>query len=429
MATEKLIIKNFAGLNHIDIEIKKINILIGPQASGKSMIAKILFYCKGLIDEIFANGINGKTQRELDLELKNKFEDYFPVDSWRNTNFCIRYSIGEDYIEIKQSGKSPKKSGLSINYSDFYRESFDKITRISKRINENITERGTTSKIFSRFDLILESQQLFVDEVSDQLGSQYSFYQLFIPAGRSFFAHLQNNIYRLLSENYRIDPFLLDFGDYYETVKNSLTKIDQIKTEEDENYQTINTIKNRILLGKYIQINGKDYLRMNDGRQVQLSNCSSGQQEALPLTMILESLPFLGRSLTGYSVYIEEPEAHLFPTAQKDVVDLMATVYNFNPDKIQFFITTHSPYILTSFNNLLQAGILAGYSSEEKLKEITDIVPESCFLSPDEVTVYSLSDGTCESIMSAETGLIDAEIIDSVSENLAIQFDQLLDLE
>ncbi|MEB3887396.1 AAA family ATPase [Lyngbya sp. CCY1209] len=48
MATEKLIIKNFAGLNHIDIEIKKINILMGPQASGKSMIAKILFYCKGL---------------------------------------------------------------------------------------------------------------------------------------------------------------------------------------------------------------------------------------------------------------------------------------------------------------------------------------------------------------------------------------------
>lgn len=429
MAIEKLIIENFAGLNHIDIEIKKINILIGPQASGKSIIAKILFYCKGLIDEIFSSGIKGKTKRELDLELIDKFGDYFPVDSWRNKNFCIRYSIGEDYIEIKQSGTSPKKSGLSINYSDFYRDSFDKITEISKRIEKNIAGPGTTSKIFSRLDLIVESKQSFLDEVSDQFGSQYSFSQLFIPAGRSFFAHLQNNIYRLLSENYRIDPFLLEFGDYYETVKNSLARIDQVKTEEDATYQTINTIKNRILLGKYIQVNGKDYLRMNDGRQVQLSNCSSGQQEALPLTIILESLPFFGRGLTGQSVYIEEPEAHLFPTAQKDVVDLMATVYNLRPDRIQFFITTHSPYILTSFNNLLQAGILAGDSPGVKLKEITDIVPESCFLKPDEVSVYSLSDGTCESIMSAETGLIDAEIIDSVSEDLAIQFDQLLDLE
>jgi energy-coupling factor transporter ATP-binding protein EcfA2 len=38
----RLIIKNFGPITDLDIEIKKYNILIGPQASGKSTIAKLL---------------------------------------------------------------------------------------------------------------------------------------------------------------------------------------------------------------------------------------------------------------------------------------------------------------------------------------------------------------------------------------------------
>lgn len=427
MTNEKLIIKNFAGLKHIDIEIKKINIVIGPQASGKSIIAKILFYCKGLIEEIFNQGINLKTKRELDRKLKNKFEEYFPFDSWGKENFSIHYSIGKEYLKITTSGKNDKKSNLIINYSDFYKNSLTKLRQTTKRLEENINEQKGQSSLFSKFisrsDMMIRLRESFLDEISKQFGKETSFSQLFIPAGRSFFAHLQNNIFTFLSENNKIDPFIVNFGDYYDTVKNSV-KMDRIKTKDD-----IESLKNKILVGKYIQVDGKDYLKMNDGRQVQLSNCSSGQQEALPLTLILESIPFFGRGLTGQSIYIEEPEAHLFPTAQKDIVDLIATVYNLKKERIQFFITTHSPYILTSFNNLLQAGILAKDSSPNKLNQITDIVPKSRFLSPDEVAVYSLSDGKCDSIISSETGLIDAEIIDSVSEELAIEFDDLLEIE
>ncbi len=220
----------------------------------------------------------------------------------------------------------------------------------------------------------------------------------------------------------------MDFGDYYDTVKNSV-RMNRIKPESNAFFADVESLKSKILLGKYLSFDGKDYLKMSDGRQVLLSNCSSGQQEALPLTLILESIPFFGRGLTGQSTYIEEPEAHLFPTAQKDIVDLIATVYNFRKDRIQFFITTHSPYILTAFNNLLQAGMLAKAAQKEQLKRITKIVPESRFLNPDEMAVYSLSNGTCNNIISSETGLIEAEVIDSVSQDLAIQFDNLLEIE
>jgi predicted ATPase len=46
---ERLIIRNFAGIMNIKVEIKKINIIIGPQASGKSVCAKLLFFFKSFV--------------------------------------------------------------------------------------------------------------------------------------------------------------------------------------------------------------------------------------------------------------------------------------------------------------------------------------------------------------------------------------------
>ena len=134
-------------------------------------------------------------------------------------------------------------------------------------------------------------------------------------------------------------------------------------------------------------------------------------------------------SVGGSSIYIEEPEAHIFPTAQKNIVELISTVYNARKNSLQFFITTHSPYILTAFNNLLQAGILATDATEDKIEKISRYVPKTRFLNPQEVTVYSLENGSCQSIIDSETGLIDTNIIDEVSNELAMQFDELLELE
>ena len=40
----------------------------------------------------------------------------------------------------------------------------------------------------------------------------------------------------------------------------------------------------------------------------------------------------------------------------------------------------------------------------------------------------AVNNGTAKPILSREEGLIDAEVIDSVSEDLAIQFDKMLDV-
>ncbi len=92
-------------------------------------------------------------------------------------------------------------------------------------------------------------------------------------------------------------------------------------------------------------------------------------------------------------------------------------------------VTTHSPYILTSINNLLQAGKLYRRRPGTKPRpakafELSKIVPS--WFDPDEVSFYALEGGSATSIMDPETELIDAAMIDQVSADIAIEFDKLL---
>ncbi len=285
--------------------------------------------------------------------------------------------------------------------------------------------------MISRFQFSFGLKREFLKFVREEFNQISTFSQLYIPAGRSFFAHLKNSIFTFLSESNTVDPFLTDFGTFYEKIKSPITLeiINNQALEYKKLYTEINLLNEKILCGQYLQKDGEDYLKLKEGRTIAISNSSSGQQETLPLIIIMRTLALVESSIAGNSVYIEEPEAHIFPAAQKSIVELISTVYNARKDSIQFFITTHSPYILTAFNNLLQAGILSIDATEEKIEEISRYVPKTRFLKPGEVAVYSLENGYCKSIIDEQTGLIDTNIIDEVSNELAIQFDQLLELE
>lgn len=93
---------------------------------------------------------------------------------------------------------------------------------------------------------------------------------------------------------------------------------------------------------------------------------------------------------------------------------------------MQFVITTHSPYILTAFNNLLQAGYLLEQGADKK--KLFKIVPEFEVLKCGELNAYAFQDGGVVSLIDEETGLISADLLDQVSEEIAVQFDELLEL-
>ena len=126
-------------------------------------------------------------------------------------------------------------------------------------------------------------------------------------------------------------------------------------------------------------------------------------------------------------VYIEEPEAHLFPEAQSKLLETLVEVVVSGQNSRSLIITTHSPYIMTKLNVLLKAGQIS--KRRKRNRELNRIVRRSTWLSISDLNAMSISDGKVSSILDDELEMVDATFLDSISDSIAEQFGNLLDLE
>lgn len=409
---EKIDIKNFSGISSLSIEIKRFNILIGEQATGKSILAKLCYLFKSFPSSIFEAVENEDDKRSLDKTFLNEFCEYFPEVTWGKGAFSITYSIGDESIQIsRKANKKPK-----LTYTEFYTKHFSKLrsqnSKLQKNNSEEVEDDPRRRRGRERWEILRKLRNIHITACQEALGSFAAGHQLFIPAGRSFFANLENNIFSFLSSNNQLDPFLRNFGSYYESVKDFRERRWSYPegAREKKLEEAIASHMKNIIRGEYKREKRKDYIFTNDSRKVPLSTSSSGQQETLPLLLILSELT--QRGFRGsQSVYIEEPEAHLFPRAQKEITELISLAHMVNKG-LQIFITTHSPYILTCLNNVIQRA--------ESSKEL---IPQ---ISISDVSAYALSQQSAQDLIDKEEGLIDASIIDEVSNELAREFEELI---
>ena len=69
---------------------------------------------------------------------------------------------------------------------------------------------------------------------------------------------------------------------------------------------------------------------------------------------------------------MEEPESSVFPKTQYDLMRLFAWLSSEPRLGFPFAITTHSPYILSSFNNLIYAGQLGQDNGLKRRSRLTN---------------------------------------------------------
>ncbi|MCP4132249.1 MAG: ATP-binding protein [bacterium] len=417
--------------------MSKINIIIGAQAEGKSLMAKLVYFFKSFVQDFAEAIMQENSKAELDKKILEKFTTIFPAYTWENQEFEIEYYYNS--LKIKICSKILKnKIKLNIEYSEEIVKSFKAIkTEFSQSIatQSSVTTLNTflineVSKLFRRSNDAQNIESVF-----------------FIPAGRSFFSTLQHNIWSFLSDDIEIDYFLKEFGSTYERLKrpSGLIVKDRKtsylhaiwyadKTFHDAKVFYANNIIKEIIRGEYHREKNTDWI-YSDDQKINLAKASSGQQESLPMAIVIAELGFRSPESQGF-FFIEEPEAHLFPASQKAIVDLISFIYNINNGSKGYFITTHSPYILTSFNNLIQAhntylSIKESEANNEKapLKSLFKIIPEKQLLPFEDIAVFSLTNGRLKNIKDHENRLIDANEIDEISNELNRNFSSLVNLQ
>ena len=113
---QKIIIKNFGAIAYAEIEIKKVLVLIGEQASGKSTIAKLIYFFKSLRDDVF-NQVYQDQERDYFVEnldivfvLQEKFYNWFGT----TTNFSDDFEI-KFYYEFEDEFEIDKSLTLTLN--------------------------------------------------------------------------------------------------------------------------------------------------------------------------------------------------------------------------------------------------------------------------------------------------------------------------
>ena len=142
-------------------------------------------------------------------------------------------------------------------------------------------------------------------------------------------------------------------------------------------------------------------------------------------------LIFLGallvKKITGYKFrksffIIEEPESHLFPNAQKLITEFISLAKN---DGNKVLLTTHSPYILGTINNMLYANRI---SKQVDQGVLGDIMPPSKWLDFKNLAAYYVDAGSIHSCLDDEFESIQNEIIDGASEDINTDFEKMADL-
>jgi hypothetical protein len=251
---------------------------------------------------------------------------------------------------------------------------------------------------------------------------------VFIPAGRSLLSTLAEPIQNIKLEVDNLDFFMKSFVELITYLKPSFQDNlfqlieDKQSLEGDrfdfERVELAVKIIQLILKGEYRFDTNLEKIYYNSQEFIKLNYASSGQQESVWILLLI--FKYILDQINIFLV-IEEPEAHLYPEAQKNMVELIALLANIPGNQV--IITTHSPYILTAFNNLLYANKVG---SEHQ--EVNQIVDSKIWVDSAKTTAYLISDVGYESIFDGETELIKAEKIDSASEIIDEEFDRILEL-
>ncbi len=401
----RLIVENIGPILHADIDLQRVNVFVGPQGAGKSTLAKILSFCTwlekhGLDDDVFLDAVSH-------LKKYHRLDGFFsPGSKIYYQGYDIIYTFGWEENVIPVPDDFAVTNTLKSNNKEIV------FFSVSKSVNPKV---------------------------------------MYIPAERNFVAVVPN------LQSYQEDADSLQgfVVDWYNAKRRYTTK----------------TALNILNLGISFFSDDKtlDSVRLSDGSVLPLSASASGFQSVIPLLIVVDWLsngiykvdkPFspiehekilatledfrpeqsseeflqLKKRLIGFiegKIYshtqfiVEEPEQNLFPKTQKDLVYHLVSSLDHGKNH-HLALTTHSPYILSALNNLLYAHKVAGMG---KTEQVGRVVEPSSWLDYNQTRAYYVSDGTAKSIMDSATGMICAEAIDTISDTLNKEFEDLLDIE
>ena len=409
----RLILRNIGPIKDVDIDLRKVNVLMGPQGCGKSTIAKVISFCSWL-----EKG-SDETEKAISNGLIKTLTYYHRMDGYFREDSQLAY-IGDDIcLFIQYPEPLPVFGDLAdYNVTHVHEDEF-LFHKLQKSTNPKViyipAERNfvsvvpNLSKYAERDDALqsfvndwFESKRVFTDQhplLIDMLGIKY-YYN----------AKADTDIIMLRDQRIRLSQSSSGF----QSIVPLLALLSYLSTTIYEENKPFSPAENQQM------------------REI-LSRVSTdvGDKEQNVIERIRAFLQ--GKVYTHTQFIIEEPEQNLFPVTQCDLVYHLLSCLNHGKSH-KAVITTHSPYILYALNNCLLANIV-----KSKIPSNVTKLP-SCMaidILPNDVAVWEIENGLLKSngIDSAShtiqdrDGLIRKNYFNSIMQDVMRDFSNLLVLK
>lgn len=415
---QNIYIKQLGPIRECAMDVDAFTILTGAQASGKSTIAKAIYFFKTMKIDVFEQITHRITEDDyrssmkqgLEKRVRNKFLRIFGSSWSMDSAMKMKYQYS-DHMAIEVY----LEPDHHVSYRNFVKMSFgEPLREFLEKYDESTYEWDQEEE---RNNLRDEIQKLFHDPYE----------AVYIPAGRSLTTVLSDYLASIMDDDQRVLDYCM--RSYIRLIlskrpafRNGIEGLfrEKLQTTQDKiNKETLKLLQKRmesVLCGRYIYDRGEEHLRLSDGshRYVKINYASSGQQETV---WVFNLLYYYLLERSKIFLIIEEPEAHLYPDAQKMIAEALGI---FGNDGNAVFVTTHSPYMLGAFNNLCYASQL----SDEDVGKTT--MDKETFLRREDTSVWHLKDGKIQDGFMDE--FINNTLIDGASDRINEEIDLLMDL-
>lgn len=445
-------VKNFGPIKDAKLDLRNVNVLIGPQASGKSTLAKLFTICKSprmyFELEKTEQGMFSVLEGEPKINLKEpshlKFLeslDFFSLSGYMNPNSEIVFESPTHSVRITH-GALGFNDNLQIGYLEHLEKINDKekIIQFALGLDEKSslirkkcavqtfvrdfiersgsTETGNILKEFDHYYDNIDIEKLYSEEnISIFIRSAYELRAsvfgnnaVYIPAERTIVNLIKQASLNFQRSNIPISGSLLDYAARYETASFAVKKFNLSFLSSDAEYR---------------YENGEDRIYFSKDKSVRLTDSASGFQSVVPMILPLVHSPKEKSNLNSTFV-IEEPETNLFPGAQYEVLKFIEKGRENDFGMIDkggvHIYTTHSPFILTSLNNMLFAYKKGSGAQDYVKSRVHEVIPKENWINPIDFAAYEIKNGKAESIFNRKTGLISESVIDVVSEEIMNDF-------
>ena len=435
---QKIEIKYLGPVQELEMDIKDFNLLIGEQATGKSTVAKAIYFFRiikstltvylcQVYDTALYNGndVSDGFNKVLKKELKSIFISLFGYSWDLDKRLYLKYEYASGiWLDVKLN-KNGKRKYISVRYSPKLTQTLKDLEKEALELFEQKPETTTISLAYASKERLrnYDNFKNSVNKIFDDYKETY-----YIPAGRSMLTLLVNN--RSLLENDNLDlitrQFMQVIDNIHRVFEDGIRNVHKRYPDGERRFDVTKTAEMLIsdLKGDYLYNAGKEYIVVEDeeehSEKIPINFASSGQQEVL---WLLYQLYILMLKKEKAFVIIEEPEAHLYPSLQSKVVEFISYFANINNSSI--LITTHSPYILTSVNTLYCAGKVIEKNSTYS-KKVYDIIDSNCEIDPQKVTALKINkDKSILNLINEELQELNTEMIDEISDSVNEKYMEL----